>query len=69
LSHPEASKLSFDLITRLVSDGPEQSVTPDNCTGFITLLDDFATAAGIQIEAQQKYSRRHEPAKAEKQVS
>ncbi|KAK7440220.1 GDP/GTP exchange factor for ARF [Stygiomarasmius scandens] len=64
LSHPEAARLSFDLVSSLVVDGPEQLVTGDNFPGLITLLDDFATNASISIESQQRQGRRHEPAKA-----
>jgi hypothetical protein len=61
ISHPEAARLSFDLITGLASDGPEQLVTADNFSGLITVLDDFATTAGTSTESQQHQGRRHEP--------
>ncbi|THV07859.1 Sec7-domain-containing protein [Dendrothele bispora CBS 962.96] len=64
LSHSEAARQSFDLVSSLVSDGSEQLVTGDNFSGLITLLDDFATNASISIESQQRQGRRHEPAKA-----
>lgn len=59
MSHPEAARQSFELIIGLAADGPFQSVTVDNFTGLVTLLDDFATAAGTITESQQKHGRRH----------
>ncbi|KAF5372839.1 hypothetical protein D9758_001701 [Tetrapyrgos nigripes] len=64
LSHPEAARQSFDLVSSLVVDGPEQLVTGDNFAGLVTLLDDFATNASISIESQQRQGRRRESAKA-----
>ncbi|KAF7972108.1 hypothetical protein HWV62_18936 [Athelia sp. TMB] len=61
ISHPEAARVSFELITQLASDGPEQYVTVDNFGGLITLLDDFATAASLTVEMQQSQGRRGKP--------
>lgn len=61
ISHPEGARLSFELITHLASDGPEQIVTVDNFNGLITLLDDFATSASLAIEMQQDQGRRTKP--------
>jgi len=61
MSHPEAARQSFELITSLAADGPLQLVTVDNFNGLVTLLDDFATAAGAITESQQKQVRRHGP--------
>ncbi|KAJ7771775.1 hypothetical protein B0H16DRAFT_195217 [Mycena metata] len=60
ISHPEAARPSFELITSLVSDGPEQTVTLDNYSGLLNLLDDFATSAGIVSEGQH-HGRRQAP--------
>ncbi|OCH87410.1 Sec7-domain-containing protein [Obba rivulosa] len=57
ISHPEASRPSFELVMRLVSEGPEQRVTADNFPGLVTILDEYATAAGIAVEAQQQGRR------------
>ncbi|KII88730.1 hypothetical protein PLICRDRAFT_41948 [Plicaturopsis crispa FD-325 SS-3] len=57
-SHPEAARLSFDLINGLVSDGPQQHVTVDNFSGLITLLDDFATTASLVVDAQHRQGHR-----------
>ncbi|EMD38471.1 hypothetical protein CERSUDRAFT_113640 [Gelatoporia subvermispora B] len=57
ISHPEASRPSFELITRLVSEGHEQRVTADNFPGLIAVLDEYATAAGTAVEAQQQGRR------------
>ncbi|KAK2467063.1 hypothetical protein APHAL10511_001321 [Amanita phalloides] len=61
MPHPEAARLSFDLIVGLVSEGPKHLVTMDNSSGLVLLLDEFATAAGILTETQQYRSRRKEP--------
>ncbi|KAJ7871479.1 hypothetical protein B0H14DRAFT_2724284 [Mycena olivaceomarginata] len=59
--HPEAARPAFELITSLVSDGPEQTVTIDNFNGLLNVLDDFASAAGAVAETQHRQGRRHEP--------
>ncbi|KAJ7074218.1 hypothetical protein C8F01DRAFT_1099675 [Mycena amicta] len=64
ISHPEASRHSFELITQLVSDGPEQTVTLDNYSGLLTILDDFVTHAGTVTEVHQHQGRRQEPLSA-----
>ncbi|KAI0797843.1 Sec7-domain-containing protein [Abortiporus biennis] len=56
-SHPEASRQSFDLLQSLIKDGPNQCITADNFTGLVTVLDDYATVAGITTEAQQQGRR------------
>ncbi|KAF8350870.1 Sec7-like domain is implicated in guanine nucleotide exchange function [Amanita rubescens] len=61
MPHPEAARLSFDLITDLASEGPKHHVTMDNSSGLVLLLDEFATAAGILTETQQFRSRKKEP--------
>lgn len=53
--------MSFDLITSIASDGSDQLVTVDNFPGLITLLDDFATIAGMASEGRQQKGRRTEP--------
>jgi len=53
ISHPEAARVSFELVAHLASDGPDQFVTVDNFGGLITLLDDFATSASLSVEMQQ----------------
>lgn len=66
--HPEAARPSFELITSLVSDGPEQTVTIDNFSGLLALLDDFATTAGVVAEDQHRQGRRQEPLTSAKYV-
>ncbi|KAF9452840.1 Sec7-like domain is implicated in guanine nucleotide exchange function [Macrolepiota fuliginosa MF-IS2] len=61
LPHPEAARLSFDLATALASEGPDQLVSLDNFPGLVTILDDFATAAGFATERRQQRGRRVEP--------
>jgi brefeldin A-resistance guanine nucleotide exchange factor 1 len=61
MPHPEAARLSFDLITDLASEGPKYHVTMDNSSSLVLLLDEFATAAGIFTETQQFRIRRKEP--------
>ncbi|GJE86958.1 Sec7-domain-containing protein [Phanerochaete sordida] len=53
--HPEASRQTFELIQSLVTD--EAKLTVDNFAGVITVLDEYATAAGLATEAQQQGRR------------
>ncbi|KAK0448274.1 uncharacterized protein EV420DRAFT_1567117 [Desarmillaria tabescens] len=48
VSHPEAARLSFELVTGLVTEGPQQFIT-------------FASIAGTSVQSQ-RHGRRHEPA-------
>ncbi|GBE82378.1 Uncharacterized protein SCP_0407620 [Sparassis crispa] len=57
IAHPEASRQSFQLITSLVSQGPEQRVTMDNFTGLIGVLEEFSAVASTAVEAQQQGRR------------
>lgn len=57
IPHPEASRQSFELIQSLVSEGPQQCVTPDNFGGLVAVLDEYASVAGVAIEAQQQGRR------------
>ncbi|PFH49117.1 hypothetical protein AMATHDRAFT_148392 [Amanita thiersii Skay4041] len=61
MSHPEAARMSFDLIAGLTSEGTTQHITLDNFSGLILILDEFVTAAGILTETQQYRHRRKEP--------
>ncbi|KAJ6606553.1 hypothetical protein DFH09DRAFT_1242048 [Mycena vulgaris] len=61
IPHPEAARPSFELITTLASDGPDQTVTIDNFAGLLNLLDEFATSAGVVAETQHQQGRRREP--------
>ena len=45
------------MLTGLVGEGSEDLVTPDNFTGLVNALDEFATAAGIAVDAQQQGRR------------
>lgn len=58
MPNPEASRLSFEFIVGLASDGPNQVVTPDSFAGLVMILDDFVTAAGKAIESQQTKGRQ-----------
>ncbi|KAI0747973.1 Sec7-domain-containing protein [Daedaleopsis nitida] len=57
ISHPEASRHSFDILAGLAAESNEQVVTPDNFLGLVNALDEFATAAGIAVDAQQQGRR------------
>lgn len=61
MSHPKAASQSFELISSLTTDGPDQTINTDNFSGLVTLLDDFASSTGIAVEAQQRQGRRKEP--------
>lgn len=68
MAHPEAARLSFELIQALTEEGPDNSVVPDNFSGLLTVLDDFATIAGVVQEQQQPRGRRAEPLSVAKHV-
>ena len=60
MAHPEAARMSFDLIETLVADGPDDSVSLDSFPGLLSVLDDFATSASMLQEQQQQRGRRNE---------
>lgn len=57
ISHPEAARQSFDILASIATDTTQQLVTPDNFTGLVNALDEFATVAGIAVDAQQQGRR------------
>ena len=61
MAHPEAARLSFELIQALTEEGPDNAIVPDNFSGVLSVLDDFATMAGLVHEQQQPRGRRAEP--------
>jgi brefeldin A-resistance guanine nucleotide exchange factor 1 len=69
MTHPEAARLSFELVQALTEEGPDNAVVPDNFSGLLTVLDDFATMAGLVQEQQQPRGRRAEPLSVAKHVS
>jgi len=68
MTHPEAARLSFELIQALTEEGPDNSIVPDNFSGVLTVLDDFAAMAGLVQEQQQPRDRRAEPLSVAKHV-
>jgi brefeldin A-resistance guanine nucleotide exchange factor 1 len=58
VSNLEAARVSFDLIQRLIVEGSERFIGADNVAGLVAVLDDFASAAGIVAEVEQKHARR-----------
>ncbi|KAI0374734.1 Sec7-domain-containing protein [Pilatotrama ljubarskyi] len=56
ISHPEAARQSFEILSSIAS-GPEELVTADNFLGLVNALDEFATVAGIAVDAQQQGRR------------
>ncbi|KAI0831147.1 Sec7-domain-containing protein [Trametes gibbosa] len=57
ISHPEAARQSFDILSNIATDASQKLVTPDNFTGLVNALDEFATAAGVAVDAQQQGRR------------
>ncbi|KAI0807169.1 Sec7-domain-containing protein [Fomes fomentarius] len=57
ISHPEASRQSFNILAGLAAESNQELVTPDNFAGLVNALDEFATAAGIAVDAQQQGRR------------
>lgn len=60
MAHPEAARLSFELVDAVSQEGPENTVSLDNMFGLLTIVDDFATVAGHLQEQQQQRGRRAE---------
>ena len=60
MRQPAASRRVFELLTLLVADGPEQSVLSDNFAGLVSLLDEYASAAGLAVENTDKRDKRRE---------
>ena len=60
MRQPAASRRVFELLTSLVADGPEQSVLSDNFAGLVSLLDEYASAAGLAVENTDKRDKRRE---------
>lgn len=58
IKHSAASRQSFDVLTGLISDGPQQCVTIDNFHGLVNLLDDYATAAGMVVEKSNIHDKK-----------
>nr|VWO98733.1 MSP1 protein-like protein [Ganoderma boninense] len=48
---------SFDILAGLAGDGPQDLITSDNFTGLVNALDEFSTAAGVAVDAQQQGRR------------
>ncbi len=68
MAHPEAARMSFDLIDGLATEGPDYSLSVDNFLGLLTILDDFATAANTLQEHHLHTRRRAEPLSSSKYV-
>ncbi|KAL5490206.1 GEA2 [Sanghuangporus weigelae] len=60
MRQPAASRHVFELLTTLVADGPEQCVSSDNFAGLVSLLDEYASAAGSAAENAGQRDRRRE---------
>jgi brefeldin A-resistance guanine nucleotide exchange factor 1 len=58
VSNLEAARTAFDLIQRLIVEGPERCISADNVAGLVAVLDDFTAAAGIVAQVEQQQSRR-----------
>ena len=66
MTQPAALRTSFELLTSLVSDGPEQCVSIDNFAGLVELLDGYAAAAGpaVDISAHADHRKGASPHEA-----
>ena len=53
--------MSFDLVSSIAADGPDQIVTADNFLGLVTILDEFVTIAGAAVRDRPNKGRRTEP--------
>ncbi|KAG9016191.1 GDP/GTP exchange factor for ARF [Tulasnella sp. JGI-2019a] len=62
VAHPEAAKNSFRLLQELLTADNRQVVTSDNFTGFASLIESFASAAGLAVEGKRQDRRNFTPA-------
>lgn len=46
VAHPEASKVTLELVQKTTSGAVGSGLTADNYQGMVAILDEFATAAG-----------------------
>ncbi len=53
VSHPEASKVTLDVVQKMAVGDLGQGLNIDNYGGVVALLDEFATAAGAAASRQQ----------------
>ena len=54
VTHQEAAKATFQIVTDYVQDGPKQQVTVDSFPGLISILDEYASAASALINSQKR---------------
>jgi brefeldin A-resistance guanine nucleotide exchange factor 1 len=52
--HQEAAKTTFQIATDYVQDGSKQQVTVDSFPGLVSMLDEYASAAGTLINSQKR---------------
>lgn len=60
VSHPEASKVTLELVQKTTSGTVGSGLTVDNYQGMVAILDEFATAAGAAAMRIQ-HGRRGAP--------
>ncbi|KAI5835636.1 Sec7-domain-containing protein [Schizophyllum commune Tattone D] len=60
ISHPEAGRECFELVSSLLTDGPSQAISVDSFSSLVMLLDEFATYAGQKVDLPQHRGRRGE---------
>ena len=61
ISHPEASKVALALVERVIAGELGPGVTPDNLTGVIAILLDFANHGGASMAGKQQRGRKPTP--------
>ena len=57
-TNPGAAKQSFEILSSLVTEGPDQHVTQDNMRGLVSLLDFHASAVTIALDSHSPGSRQ-----------
>ena len=58
VAHPEASKVTLAIVQKMATGKDGLGLSVDNFSGTVTLLDEFATAAGAAAGARQQHNRR-----------
>ena len=54
VTHQEAAKTTFQIVTDYVQDGPKQQVTVDSFPGLVSILDEYASAASALVNSQKR---------------
>lgn len=64
VAHPEASKVTLDLVQKMATGTVGAGPSVDNYSGIVAILDEFATSAGAAASRLEASRRRNSSAPA-----